>query len=251
VIVLRRGGPAALRGCLESLLAGRGEQSYRIAVVDDGSDGRDDEELAAREEAGEIAVLRSALRGNSASRNLGIRATQSELVAFVDAEQSVSGPGWLDAAVRLLVDDRRIGAVGSTGGWLASPDGRSGRIEAREEWSASPPSHARSVRTDVAYLGAGGLVVPRAVLARTQGFDERYDPRGCAGLDLSFQIREAGYVLALSPDIGILRPDPASAVTSEPGVMHEPNRRRLLAKWQRRPEYFAAPDAAGASRDLV
>ena len=106
-------------------------------------------------------------------------------------------------------------------------------------------------RTDVAYLGAGGLVVPRAVLARTQGFDARYDPRGCAGLDLSFQIREAGYVLALSPDIGILRPDPASAVTSEAGVMHEQNRRRLLAKWRRRPEYFAAPDAAAASRDLV
>jgi glycosyltransferase involved in cell wall biosynthesis len=250
VIVLRRGGPAALRGCLESLLAGRGEQSYRIAVVDDGSDGRDDEELAAREEAGEIVVLRSALRGNSASRNLGIRATQSELVAFVDAEQRVSGPGWLDAAVRLLVDDRRIGAVGSTGGWVASPDGRSGRIEAREEWSASPPSHARSVRTDVAYLGAGGLVVPRAVWP-TQGFDERYDPRGCAGLDLSFQIREAGYVLALSPDIGILcriprRPSsrrPASCtsrigVVSLPSGSAGPNTSRRPTRAMRRETWF-------------
>jgi glycosyltransferase involved in cell wall biosynthesis len=173
VIVLRRGGPGAVLGCVESLLASRAEQSYRVVVVDDGSDGPDDPHLAALEESREIVLLRSALSGDAASRDLGIRATRSELVALVDAEHRASGPGWLEPAVRVLCGDRRIGAVSSP--------------------------------------GAGALVVPRAVLLRTAGLDERGDLEDAPGDDPSSRIRAAGYEVAFAADLGIVRRTRAAA----------------------------------------
>lgn len=237
VIVLRRGSPVAVDACLDALLAARGELGYRVALVDDGSEGPETDRLLAREESGEILLLRSARRGAAASRNLGIRATRSEIVVFLDVRQRVRAPGWLDAALGLLLDDRRIGAVGAIEGDLAT---RGGRVE-----SSGPGPVA------AAALGAAGLVVPRAVLTRIQGFDERYDPQGCDGLDLSFQIREAGYALARIPELAhaLLTPDAPSPPGE--GPLGARNLRRLRAKWRSRPDYFAASRIPAAAPKAV
>jgi hypothetical protein len=132
----------------------------------------------------------------------------------VDSDQAPGGPGWLDEAARLLRSDRRLGAVGTSG---QERDGRA------------------------AWLGVAGLVVPRAVLVRAGTFDEGYDPAGCGGVDLSFQVREAGYELAWLPGSDLERRlPPGSGRDALRQTTAREVRRRLRAKWRHRPEYLAS-----------
>lgn len=149
-----------VQACLAGLESGRGEVPYRVFVVDDGV--RDDvlEMLVARDEAGEIQLLRNALRGRASGSNLALRATASELIVLLDADRRVPGPGWLEPPVAALLAETRLGAMVERGrgggtGWT---------------WLA-----------------------PRRVLQQLDGFDEGYDPGALEDLDLQHRLLSAGY----------------------------------------------------------
>ena len=94
-------------------------------------------------------------------------------------------------------------------------------------------------RRDVAYLATSGLVVPRAVLAQTSGFDEALDPTCFEDTDLSFQIREAGYSLAYCPALALdHRPHRTTGALSDYDEIYCRNERYFLGKWRDRPEFF-------------
>jgi hypothetical protein len=151
---------ADVDACLERLEAARGDVGYRVVVVDHGVDGDLLDALASRDEAGELQLVRNALRGRVSGLNLALRATASELLVLIDATRLAPGPGWLDVPLALLLGDARTGAVvergrGGGSGWA---------------W-----------------------LVPRRLLQKLGGFDEQHDPAGLEDVDQRLQIEAAGY----------------------------------------------------------
>ena len=90
--------------CLAELEASRGALPYRVVVVDDGVTEDVLDLLAQRDEAGELQLVRNALRGRASGLNLALRATASELVVLIDADRRAPGPGWLDQPVSALLE---------------------------------------------------------------------------------------------------------------------------------------------------
>lgn len=155
----RTHGADEVEACLAQLAASRGEVPYRIVAVDDGVADGVLEILARRDEAGELQLVRNALRGRASGHNLALRATASELIVLLDATRLVPGPGWLDGPVAALLGDARVGAVvergrGGGSGWA---------------WLA-----------------------PRRLLQQLGGFDEEHDPAGLEDADQERQLEAAG-----------------------------------------------------------
>lgn len=238
VIVLCRDNREVIGECIESLLRARGDAAYEIVVVDNGSRDGSLAILTQHASRGEITLLQNPVNGCASGRNLGIEASSGEIVVFLDSDQRALFPGWLDPALDVLRRHADVGAVGWTGGWFDEGGGRGATVEQlAERGTALEPG---GFRTDVAYLGSGGLVVPRAVLRATRGFDEALDPTCFEDTDLSFQIRDAGYQLACCPAIGVdHRPHGSTGSLPEYAEIYRRNERYFLDKWRHRPAFFA------------
>ena len=185
-----------VEGCLAQLEAARGEVAYRIVAVDDGVEGGVLETLAQRDEAGELQLVRNALRGRASGLNLALRATASELVVLTDATRLVPGPGWLDRAVSALLGEPRVGAVvergrGGGSGWT---------------WLA-----------------------PRRLLQQLEGFDEAQDPAGLEDADLERQLAAAGHRIVEWVAVG-----PAPVPTARHGVGDVAPRRQSVQRFAQR-----------------
>jgi glycosyltransferase involved in cell wall biosynthesis len=185
--------------CLAQLEASRGALPYRIVAVDDGvTDGVLDV-LARRDEAGELQLVRNALRGRASGRNLALRATASELVVLMDADRLAPGPGWLDEAVAALLRDAGVGAIvergrGGGNGWA---------------WLA-----------------------PRRLLQQLGGFDDVHDPAGLEDADQEQQLAAVGQRLVDWATLG-----PAPVLCAGHGVgdaavdARARARRRFAERW--------------------
>jgi len=164
VVVPTRNRPELLATCLAALQAelAAGDE---VLVVDSASD---DAPAVARVAAGAGArLVRCDERGASRARNAGWRATDRELVVFVDDDMQVHA-GWADALVAAAVPGvsfvaGRTVASGATGGQAASVT-----------WGRPDEVIDRSTRG--AFAASNNLLVRRSALLRTGGFDERLGP---------------------------------------------------------------------------
>jgi glycosyltransferase involved in cell wall biosynthesis len=145
---------AMLAACLDGLAA----QTFRdfdVVVIDNGStDGTPDE--AARPRGFEVKVL-TELGSLGAVRNAGVRASDGELVAFVDSD-CVPTRDWLARGVAAF-DDPAVNVVQGT----TRPD----PAAARGRWDATQDISAFTGRYE-----ACNLFYRRDALLRAGGFDE-------------------------------------------------------------------------------
>ena len=105
VIVCTTGRIEHLRRCLSSLSALDGSEPYDAIVVDN------DPSHATREIAAQYATryVTEPVRGLSRARNAGVRATASEIVAFID-DDATADVAWLTSIAKEF-DDPRVAAV--------------------------------------------------------------------------------------------------------------------------------------------
>lgn len=186
--------------CLDRLEAARGDLAYRIVAVDDGAPADAVGALERREEEGRIVLLRNALRGRGSGFNLALRAIPAEVVVLLDATRRAPGPGWLDAPLRALQDERACAALVVRSAGLAAGTG----------WA---------------------WIAPRPVLARVAGFDERFDPASVEDLDLAQQLRALGYeVRPWTAADGM--PTQEDAVAAPPGADRHAER-HFRRRWKR------------------
>lgn len=232
VIVLNHNNGSVIRRCVDSLLAHRGFADYEIIVVDNQSDDGSYEMLS-RAYAGRITVLRNDKNGCSSGRNLGVRAAKGEYICFLDSDQWVISDLWLEGSLHILEQDSGVGAVSWAAGWF-SPGSVRGPIG---EEMAREGLHVRdyAYRSDIAYLGSGGLLMRKALFWEVGGFDEAYDPTCFEDTDLSLRIRHAGYELAYCPHIPIQHlPHQTTRVGSaEYAALFARNEQYFTQKWQR------------------
>ncbi len=161
-----------------------------VIVVDDGStDGTG--ALAARRGARVLRLDPTA--GAAAARNAGARATQGDILVFVDAD-SVVQPGTLAALRRYLAAHPEADAV--FGSYDAEPAARG--VVSQYRNLLHHYVH-QSARPGAATFWAGLGAVRRAAFERVGGFDP--DPRWCAieDIELGYRLRAAGCAIHACP----------------------------------------------------
>lgn len=157
--------------------------SSPIIVVDNGS--TDGTATAARA-LGATVLERPGLKVGEL-RNQGAAAARTPLLAFVDADHEIA-PGWMAAALAALDDGR----VAGTGAPYTSPP--------RPTWVQRLYDAFRAHRPaphDVAWLGAGNLVVRADVFRAVGGFDTTLE--ACEDVDFCQKLTGAGHVLRCEP----------------------------------------------------
>ena len=151
---------------IDSVLA-QDFRDFELIVVDDGST---DETAAVLSGYGDaIRVVHQANGGMSHARNAGIRAARGEFIAFLDADDWWL-PGKLGNQIELMRSNTGIG-FSSTAARVEDPEGR-----LLNAWPCSPCetsflAHLFQGNAGIAG-GSSALMVRRALLEKTGGYDE-------------------------------------------------------------------------------
>lgn len=178
--------------CIASVLAtGWPAKQLEILVIDHES--TDDTAAVARESGAHVI---SADRGKKigAVRNIGLLTATGEFVAFVDADCTVPG-SWLSSAIKILVSDPRVGAVGG-GPALAPADGT------WVERCLAPTRRTSMVCATATTLTTCSIVSRRELLCDLGNFNEKV----ISGEDddISNRIRERGLILIATSDCRVV-----------------------------------------------
>jgi GT2 family glycosyltransferase len=185
---------ASLSRCLNALASSElpGIEAD-VVVVDDGSTDETAkvvQALAVGQTSGmRFRLLRQQNGGPSAARNLGIAASETELVLFTD-DDCVPGPAWISTLARSP--------------WSEDTGGIGGRIECAESrtWVSRYCRYMRyneypAPHRPWNFLNTANCAYPRRVLEEVGGFVEGL--RGGEDVELSWRILTAGYRLRYHP----------------------------------------------------
>ena len=158
---------------------------FEILVVDDGSTDVETVEALAALERGGTRVVRSANRGLSAARNLGIKEAHGELITCLDADD-LFDPGWLDAGVSRLDADPTLAFVSH---WLEAFGDEEGA------WTPGRSDLAALLDQNVFN---GAALFRRQLVDAVGGFDETMRD-GCEDWEFWIRVMERGYRGATIP----------------------------------------------------
>ena len=196
VIVLNYNNKKIIIKCLDSLLK-YNSYGYEIIVVDNCStDGS--YELIKDKYQNSIKLIKNNLNGCSSGRNLAVKASNKEYLLFLDSDQIITDDNWLDNY--LMINNNKERVIGWAAGWF-NKKGFAGQIVDNFELRCMPPDQL--YRTDIGYLGSGGMFISKMIFNKTDGFDENYDPTGYEDTDISLQIRNLGYELIYCPYLSL------------------------------------------------
>ncbi len=198
------------RVCLGPLLETDGLDE--LVIVDNGStDGTPAylQSLPRRTKRGtELRLVRLERNlGGSAARNLGVRASAGDLIAFVDNDAYPADPGWIQV-VRDRFLSSTAGAVApmlvypSDGEWVQSAGGGAtllghfgllGRGRRRSDPAVNEPR-------SLAWAPTAALVCRRDLFEEVSGFDESFDPISIGeDIDFCFKLRKTGAEILYEP----------------------------------------------------
>ena len=203
--------PDLLARCLGALMAQTlPADRFEVIVVDDGQEDRCREQverIAATPGAPAIRYLRAASgRGPAVARNAGWRAATAPLVAFTDDDTlpdpswlarglaaMQAHPDWVAAAGQVRVPSASGGAGGS--GTDTDTDSDIGRDGAHARRDARPTDHELMTRgLETSEFVTANAFARREVLARIEGFDERFLRAWREDSDLQFRLQAQGPV---------------------------------------------------------
>lgn len=228
VIVLNRNNKKTITRCINSLLH-YNSYNYEVIVVDNQSTDGSLQEIENMYK-GKINLIKNEKNGCSSGRNLGVSNSLGELILFLDSDQWVVENKWLDNAIEILNDRKDIGAVGWAAGWF-NENSVDGPIVDYYENRAIKSTEM--YRTDITYLGTGGMLISKSLFERIGGFDEFYDPTCFEDTDLSMKIKNEGFKLAYCPYISIfhLPHQTTNSGSAEHRERMNRNGRYFMDKW--------------------
>lgn len=156
-------------------------------------------------------IFNQELKGLSYARNVGIKETKGDIVAFID-DDAVADPTWTQAMVASFAEDERIGAItGSTiPRWESNapwfPKELYWMISCSYETAASTYEVERSFGTNMAFR--------RVVLDQVGLFDERLGLQGKKWIggedtELVWRVKQGGFKIMCNPNVKVFHAIPA------------------------------------------
>jgi glycosyltransferase involved in cell wall biosynthesis len=181
VIIPARNEEVNIARCIESLMKGDWDPAdFEVIVVDNGSTDRT--VSLASELGAKVMSLPDATI--SALRNLGAHGAQGEILAFIDADCTVSG-NWLREAARYINQDDVV--------CFGSPPGTPENATwVQQAWFLIRGKEGTT--SDVDWLESMNMFVRRREFLSIGGFDEGLIT--CEDYDLSLRLKEIGRVVS-------------------------------------------------------
>lgn len=179
--------------CLESLQGlNTANALIEVFVVDNGS--TDNTRVIAEGFKGKlnIKVLTVPEVNVSTLRNIGVKGSSGDILAFVDADCTVC-PDWIERAAEYL-SDSETGAVGC-----------SVCVPAEASWVARiwDLNNARRRRLgETSFLPTGNLIVTRKNFLKIDGFDDRLASN--EDFDFCYRLRKEGFRIFSDPEIRVV-----------------------------------------------
>ncbi|MEM3399440.1 MAG: glycosyltransferase [Candidatus Micrarchaeia archaeon] len=181
-----------LKETLNSLL--RQSIPCEIIIVDDGS--RDDTPLIAKNFG--FKYIKCEHRGPAASRNIGIKNANADIVAFID-DDCIAPERWAET---LLEGYKRHPHVAGAGGYMLPPQDAKGIFADYERHNTKKYGafSGESVYKEDGPVGSTcNMSYRKSVLLEAGGFDERFVSAAGEDIDLRDRVYELGYSLLFIP----------------------------------------------------
>ena len=225
IIVLNHNNTNIIFKCLDSLIK-YNTYNYQIIVVDNKSTDGSYEKIIEKYQ-NKIIIIKNNVNGCSSGRNLAIKQAIGDYLLFLDSDQIVKDNYWLDNYLE-IINDKRV--IGWAAGWF-NKKGYSGAITDNFELRCMPPEML--YRTDIGYLGSGGLFLSKEAFKKTNGFDINYDPTGYEDTDISLQIKNLGYELIYCPYLNIEHKAHQTTINILNNNKIEKNAKYFKNKWRK------------------
>lgn len=264
IIIPTRDLLPVLRSCVEGLMERTSYSHYELLIVDNGSVEPDAVAfLAELERMGgdQISVLRWPHPFDfAAMNNLAARQARGDVLLFLNNDIQFSArtrPDWLERLVRHVLR-AEVGMVGSRLDLLRGGVDQSGLVLGMDN-SVGAAFHNLPVdrqgymnrlivQQNVSALSASCLMMRHDLFDELGGFDAESFPVYYADADLCMKATQAGYLLVVEPDTGLLHMGGATRLLTEKfGIAARPDdeqRDRLYARWlpqlARDPNYHPA-----------
>lgn len=201
VIVLNYNNSNVIFRCIDSLLHFKSRYQYEIIIVDNQStDGSYEELRRIYKNNSDVHIYRNTKNGCSSGRNLGVKKSTKDYVLFLDSDQWITNPYWLDNYFELFQENPDKLAIGWGAGWFNNKM-YSYKIAEFFPFAYIPPKYLGT--TDVGYIGTAGFLMKKSLFNKIGGFDEAYDPTCYEDTDLSLAIRHAGGETIYSKALGV------------------------------------------------
>lgn len=188
IVVCSYNGARTLRDCLESL--GKIQYpDYEVIFVDDGSKD-DSQEIVA--EFPKVRNIHQENKGLSVARNVGINASQGEIVAFTDSD-CMSDQDWIYFLVNTLLSSD----FAAVGGPNISPPATDW-VQATVAVAPGSPSHVLLTDTIAEHVPGCNMAYHKWALEQIGGFDPEYRKAG-DDVDVCWRIMQLGHKIGFSP----------------------------------------------------
>lgn len=210
-------------GCLSSIAECLGRQSGVEVVILDNASTDATADLLARVTGARLIFSPENLhflRGV----NRAVRDARGRNILLLNNDAQIL-PGTLEAALRTLRSDSKIGAVG---GRIILPDGtlqEAGCIVWNDGTATgygrghAPDEPEFDFRRDVDYCSGAFLLTPREIFEQLGGFDERYVPAYYEETDYCVRLHKAGLRVVFDPDVVVMHYEFGSSAGSEAAVV--------------------------------
>jgi glycosyltransferase involved in cell wall biosynthesis len=203
VIICTRGRTEILERAVSSVIKSNYPR-FELILIDQNRDDRIERILGTLLKDQRIRHIKSATQGVGTARNIGMRNTQGEIVAFTDDDCEVMSD-WINELVRAFQSDQKVGVV--LGKVLAGPhDSNTGFIPA---YFPKAPFLACSIREKHKVEGIGACMgIRKTTWTALRGFDE-YMGSGAplkSGEDTDFIVRTllSGYYVYETPEVAVV-----------------------------------------------
>lgn len=198
IIILNYNNKDIVDKCIDSILNFNKNYNCKVVVVDNQStDGSF--EILQTKYRGNITLLRNEKNGCASGRNLGVSSVNTEYLIFLDSDQWVLHENWIDPFIEIF-KEKEISAIGWAGGWLG-PTGQAS-LSVDDMPNRYEPEN-NLYRSDIDYIGSGGMMMKTSLFNKIGGFDTNYDPTAYEDTDISFKIKNVGGKIVYSPYLGI------------------------------------------------
>ncbi|HEY0394293.1 MAG TPA: glycosyltransferase family 2 protein [Candidatus Elarobacter sp.] len=223
--------------CIEAIVLCGGDAPAELIVVDDASKDETPDMLA---RLPGVNVVRNGVNvGFVRGCNRGAGIARGRYLFFLNNDTEIR-PGAVDALVRRIERDERIGIVGSRlvypngtlqeAGGIIWSDGFAWNYGRLEDGRRPEYNFAR----DVDYVSGAALLVRRDVFRALGGFDERYEPAYYEDADLCFAVRARGLRVVYEPASVVIHHEGVTAghdVNAGAKRYYEINRPKFVSKW--------------------
>lgn len=231
IIILNRNNKNVIKKCIDNILKYSEKYNYEIIIVDNDSTDGSYEMLLEKYKNDNIKIIKNSKNGCSSGRNLGVKESHGDTIVFLDSDQWPLHTRWLDIPREIINNNPNIGAIGWAAGWFDKKQIAGVIGEYLPNKGVNP---GFLFRTDIGYLGTGGMVLKRSIFDEVEGFDEAFDPTCYEDTDFSLKIRNEGYELAYCPYIGIkhLPHQTTKSGSKEHSRLLQKNGKYFFGKWQ-------------------